>query len=185
MPELIVYSDENEYDVQTYIQHLQLSGLFDAGGSGQACAASSKRPKSPAMSIRAMAAGRVSPYVGLSFSYATLRPCDMVTVGAFTPWEVHEDVEIAMAALEHRFPNLEGRSSPNKTVALGGQVARFLRRKRSRARGCVLRPAPRFFPKSSKAFPSGQGAACQKSNLSKLVDGGASSPATATPTSFC
>ena len=35
--------------------------------------------------------------------------------------EVHEDVEIALAALEHRFPNLEGRSSPNKTVALGGK----------------------------------------------------------------
>ena len=80
-----------------------------------------EKAKKPVMSIKAMAAGRVSPYVGLSFSYATLRPCDMVTVGAFTPWEVHEDVEIAMAALEHRFPNLEGRSSPNKTVALGGK----------------------------------------------------------------
>jgi len=33
---------------------------------------------------------------------------------------VHEDVEIALAALEHRFPNLEGRSSPNRTAALGG-----------------------------------------------------------------
>ena len=67
-----------------------------------------------------MAAGRVSPYVGITFSFATLRQQDMVTVGAFTPYEVHEDVEIAMAALERRFPELEGRSSPNKTVVLGG-----------------------------------------------------------------
>ena len=31
----------------------------------------------------------------------TIRPCDMVTVGAFTPEEVHGDVEIAMAAIEN------------------------------------------------------------------------------------
>ena len=29
-------------------------------------------------------------------------------------------LEIALSALERRFPNLEGRDSPNKTVALGG-----------------------------------------------------------------
>ena len=67
-----------------------------------------------------MAAGRVSPYVGLTFSFATLRPCDMVTLGAFTPEEVDEDVEIAMAAIERRHPDLEGRASPNRTAALGG-----------------------------------------------------------------
>ena len=72
------------------------------------------------MTIKAMAAGRVSPFVGLSFSYATLRDCDMVTLGAFTQQEVHEDVEIALAAIERRRPMLEGRSSPNKTAALGG-----------------------------------------------------------------
>ena len=45
----------------------------------------------------------------------------MVTVGAFTPEEVHEDVEIALAALERRLPNQEGRATPNKTAALGGE----------------------------------------------------------------
>ena len=66
-----------------------------------------ERAKKPVMSIKSMAAGRVSPYVGLTFSFDTLRPCDMVTVGAFTPAEVHEDVEIAMAALERRFPEIK------------------------------------------------------------------------------
>ena len=120
MPELIVYSDENEYDVQTYIQIYNCLG-FLMQVEVEGVRSIIEKAKKPVMSIKAMAAGRVSPYVGLSFSYATLRPCDMVTVGAVTPWEVHEDVEIAMAALEHRFPNLEGRSSPNKTVALGGK----------------------------------------------------------------
>lgn len=120
MPELIVYSDENEYDVQTYIQLYNCLGFLMQVEVEQVRAIIEKAKK-PVMTIKSMAAGRVSPYVGLNFSFHTLRPCDMVTVGAFTPYEVHEDVEIALAALEHRFPNLEGRSSPNKTVALGGK----------------------------------------------------------------
>ena len=50
--------------------------------------------------------------MGLTFSYATLRPCDMVTLGAFTPDEVHEDVEIALATIERRHPELSRRNSP-------------------------------------------------------------------------
>ena len=76
--------------------------------------------KKPVMNIKSMAAGRVTPYVGLTFNWNVLRPQDMITVGCFTADEVHEDVEISMAALEHRFPNLERRASPNdKQAALG------------------------------------------------------------------
>jgi hypothetical protein len=71
--------------------------------------------KKPVMTIKSMAAGRVSPFVGLSFSWNTIRPCDMVTVGCMNPDEVDEDVEISMAAFEKRQANLEGRNSPNKT----------------------------------------------------------------------
>ena len=45
----------------------------------------------------------------------------MVTLGAHTPAEVHEDVEIALAAIERRYPNLERRASPNMTAVLGGK----------------------------------------------------------------
>ena len=67
------------------------------------------------MTIKSMAAGRNYALCRhLRFPFATLRDCDMVTIGAHTPQEVHEDVEIAMAALEKApFPDLEGRSSPN------------------------------------------------------------------------
>ena len=71
--------------------------------------------KKPVMTIKSMAAGRCTPFVGLTFNYATIRPCDMVTVGAFSAAEVHEDVEIAMAALERRRPILGRRSSPVPT----------------------------------------------------------------------
>lgn len=119
MPEIILYSDQNGYDVETYIQIFNCAG-FLMQVEIEYIAKVIQGAKKPVMTIKAMAAGRVSPYVGLTFSFATLRGCDMVTLGAYDADEVHEDVEIAMAAIERRFPNLEGRSSPNKTAALGG-----------------------------------------------------------------
>jgi hypothetical protein len=66
-----------------------------------------------------MAAGRVTPFVGLTFSWNAIRPCDMVTVGCLTPEEAAEDIEISRAALEHRLPDLAGRASPKKTAIMG------------------------------------------------------------------
>jgi len=45
----------------------------------------------------------------------------MVTLGAFTPTEVHEDVEIALAAIERRRPMLGKRSSPVMTSILAAR----------------------------------------------------------------
>ena len=117
MPELVLYSDKNEYDVQTYIQIYNCMG-FMMQVEIEAVNKIIHEAKKPVMTIKSMAAGRCSPFVGITFSYNTIRPCDMVTVGAMTADEVHEDVEIAMAALEHRRPDLEGRSSPNRTEIL-------------------------------------------------------------------
>ena len=121
MPELVLYSDQNGYDVQTYIQIYNCAG-FLMQVEVEGVRAIIENAKKPVMSIKPMAAGRVSPYVGLTFSFATLRPCDMVTVGAHTPEEVYEDVEIALAAIERRFPDMERRSSPNRTAVLGGAL---------------------------------------------------------------
>ena len=121
MPELVLYSDNHpEYDVQTYIQLYNCLGFLmqiEVEGVRRII----ENAKKPVMTIKSMAAGRCTPYVGLTFSFATLRPQDMVTVGAFSAREVHEDVEIALASLERRFPNLENRNSPNQTAVLGGK----------------------------------------------------------------
>ncbi|MEA4823546.1 MAG: hypothetical protein VB111_05440 [Clostridiaceae bacterium] len=118
MPELVLFSDEQGYDVETYIQIYNCMG-FLMQVEVEYIHKVIWGAKKPVMTIKSMAAGRCSPFVGLTFSYSTIRPCDMVTLGAFTPAEVHEDVEIAMAAIERRPPAIEGRSSPNKTPALG------------------------------------------------------------------
>lgn len=111
MPELIVYSDLNEYDIQTYIQIYNCMG-FLMQVEIEYVNKVIWNAKKPVMTIKPMAAGRCSPFVGLNFSYATIRPCDMVTVGCMTPDEAAEDIEIGMAAIGRRQPDMEGRSSP-------------------------------------------------------------------------
>jgi len=117
MPELIIYSDQNEYDVQTYIQIYNCMG-FLMQLEVEYIHKVIWNAKKPVMTIKAMAAGRVTPFVGLNFAWNTIRPCDMVTVGCMTPEEATEDIEISMAAIEGRPPKMEGRSSPNKTTIM-------------------------------------------------------------------
>ena len=112
MPELVVYSDLNGYDVQTYIQIYNCMGFLmqvEVETVNQII----HDAKKPVMTIKPMAAGRTTPFVGLNFSWATIRDCDMVTVGCFDENEAREDIEISLAALERRRANIEKRSSPN------------------------------------------------------------------------
>ena len=121
MPEMIVYSDANGYDVETYIQIFNCMG-FLMQIEVETVASIIHNAKKPVMTIKAMAAGRTTPYIGLTFSWNAIRDQDMVTVGAHTPDEAEEDIEISFAALEHRFPNLEKRSSPVQDQAAFGEV---------------------------------------------------------------
>ena len=84
MPEIVVYSDENDYDVETYIQIynsmgflMQLEVDWIAGIIHNA--------KKPVMTIKPMAAGRISPFAAFPFVWNTIRDIDMVTVGTMTP----------------------------------------------------------------------------------------------------
>ncbi|MHC1694891.1 MAG: hypothetical protein AB9835_06415 [Eubacteriales bacterium] len=120
MPELIIYSDANSYDIQTYIQLYNCMG-FLMQVEIEYIARVINNAKKPVMTIKPFAAGRTTPYVGLNFVYNTIRDCDMVTVGTSTPEEAAEDIEIGFAALERRFPNLDGRSSPNKNQSAFGK----------------------------------------------------------------
>jgi hypothetical protein len=113
MPEIIQYSDLNEYDVETYIQIFNCLG-FLMQVEIESVIRIIHGAKKPVMTIKPMAAGRVTPYVGLTFNWNVLREKDMITVGCINRYEVDEDVEISLAALEKRLPDLEGRSSPAK-----------------------------------------------------------------------
>ena len=118
MPEVVQYADSNEYDVETYIQIFNCMG-FLMQVEVENVARIIWNAKHPVMTIKPMAAGRTTPYVGLTFSWNAIRDCDMVTVGTNSPREAAEDIEISVSALEHRFPDLEARSSPFRQTVLG------------------------------------------------------------------
>lgn len=120
MPELVVYSDENENDVETYIQIYNAAG-FLMQVEIETVNRIIRNAKKPVMTIKSMAAGRLTPFVGLNFCWATIRDCDMVTVGCFSAREAEEDIEISRAALERRAPNIGQRSSPNQNQAAFGK----------------------------------------------------------------
>ena len=117
MPELVMFSDENGYDVETYIQIYNCMG-FLMQVEVEAVAAIIRGAKHPVMTIKPLAAGRTTPFVGLNFSWATIRDCDMVTLGCFNEAEAAEDIEISLAALERRMPKIAGRNSPAKNQAV-------------------------------------------------------------------
>jgi hypothetical protein len=108
MPEVIEYADENEYDVETYIQIYNAIG-FLMQVEIETVHRIIWNAKKPVLTIKPMAAGHLNPFVGLNFSWATIRPQDMVAVGCMTPLEAHESVEISLAAFERRLPDVAGR----------------------------------------------------------------------------
>ena len=79
MPELVTYSDANGYDVETYIQIFNCMG-FLMQVEVESVARIIQNAKHPVMTIKPMAAGRTTPYIGLNFNWAVLREQDMITV---------------------------------------------------------------------------------------------------------
>ena len=112
MPELVLYSDENGYDVETYIQIYNCMG-FLMQVEVETVAQIIHNAKKPVMTIKPMAAGRTTPFVGLNFAWNTIREQDMITLGCTHAEEALEDIEISMAALEGRMARIGKRSSPN------------------------------------------------------------------------
>ena len=106
MPESIIIADESNLDVATYILIYNAAGFLmpieiDWGHYIIHHAAK------PVITIKPFAAGRIHPFVGLNFSWSTIRPQDMITVGTITPDEAKELVEMSLAHFERRQADIE------------------------------------------------------------------------------
>jgi hypothetical protein len=106
MPETPVYADEQDLDVETYIQIYNAAGFLMQIEIDWVHRMIWQR-KRPVLTIKPLAAGRLQPLVGLAFAWATLRPQDMVTVGCYTPDEAKEVIEISQSLLEQRASRTE------------------------------------------------------------------------------
>jgi hypothetical protein len=105
MPEAIVYADRQNADVETYLQLYNSAGFLMQVEVDWVMKVI-KEARKPVMTIKPLAAGRILPPVGLAFVWATLRDCDMVTIGTTTPEEAREVAELSLGFLEHRAPEI-------------------------------------------------------------------------------
>ena len=106
MPEAIVYADETGLDVESYIQ------LYNAAGFLMQVEVEwvhriIQNAKKPVIAIKPLAAGRLTPLVGLTFVWNTIRDQDMVCLGTMTPEEAAEGIEMSLAILERRRSEVE------------------------------------------------------------------------------
>jgi hypothetical protein len=120
MPEAIVYADESDLDVATYISIYNAAGFLmhlEIDWTHRIIS----NAKHPVITIKPMAAGRLLPLVGLAFSWATIRDIDMVAVGTSTPDEAREVIEISRSILERRAAGVELQKTRSKQTVTGAQ----------------------------------------------------------------
>lgn len=94
MPETIQIADDNDLDVAAYIQiynavgflmHREVDNIYNI----------IQNAKKPVITIKPMAAGHISPFVGLSFVWNTIRGGDMVAVGTLNTEEALELITLS------------------------------------------------------------------------------------------
>lgn len=112
-PEAAVYADRCGADVVSYIQIYNAAGFL--------CQVETDwiqriihEAKKPVMTIKPLAAGRLLPPTGLAFVWNTIRDCDLVTLGTFSPYEAEEGIELSLACLERRRAQVELQSTRSK-----------------------------------------------------------------------
>ena len=118
MPEVPTYADETGLDVATYIQIYNAAGFLmqvEADWARRIIWNASK----PVITIKPLAAGRLLPLVGLAFSWATIRDCDMVTIGTITPDEAREVIDISLSILDRRQSKVALQTTRSKTSVTG------------------------------------------------------------------
>jgi hypothetical protein len=113
MPETIIYADDAEADVETYIQLYNAAGFLLQVETDWVMRII-KNAKKPVMTIKPLAAGKILPPVGLAFVWNTIREQDMVTIGTTTPDEARECIDLSLDFINHRIPGNELQKTRSK-----------------------------------------------------------------------
>jgi len=101
IPETVIYADETNLDVETYIQPFNLMG-FLMQVEVDWVARIIQKAKKPVMAIKTMAAGQIRPFQAMTFTWNAIRDRDMVVVGTMAPEEAQELMELSLEVLERR-----------------------------------------------------------------------------------
>jgi hypothetical protein len=101
LPETIIYADDTNADVETYIALYNAVGYLMHVEVDWMCHII-RHAKKPVITIKPFAAGQIRPFQALPFVWGTLRKQDLVTVGTMSPKEASEVIELSMNFLEQR-----------------------------------------------------------------------------------
>ena len=113
MPEAIIYADSRNADIESYVQPYNAAGFLMQVEVDWIMWVI-RNAKKPVMTIKPLAAGRLTPVVGLAFVWSTIREQDMVTIGCTTPDEAREVLEISWDILSNRIPDYELQKTRSK-----------------------------------------------------------------------
>jgi hypothetical protein len=119
-PEAIICSDQSDADVASYIQPYNAAGFLCQIETDwlQRIFSTAKKP---VLTIKPLAAGRLHPVTGLEFVWRTIRERDLVTIGTMSGYEAEESIEISLACLEGRQPNVDLQFTRSKRTVLAHQ----------------------------------------------------------------
>ncbi len=104
-PEAMVYAKEKNLDAETFItiynaigflMHIEIEWVHNV----------IQEMHKPVITIKPMAAGRLTPLAGLAFSWSTIREQDMVCAGAMTADEAKEIIELSRYFVEKHKPDV-------------------------------------------------------------------------------
>lgn len=115
VPETIIYADEHDMDVQSYVSIFNAMGFLmqlEVDWTQQII----HNAKKPVMTIKPMAAGHIRPLQAFTFVWNAIRDQDMVTVGTMSPYEAAECVELSMGILERRKPEIKLQETRSKST---------------------------------------------------------------------
>lgn len=118
IPETIVFADETDLDVESYIQPFNLMGYLmqlEVDWVGRII----QNARKPVMTIKTMAAGQIRPYQALTFTWNAIRAIDMVTVGTMAPEEAQELVDLSLEILAGKPLSATLQQTRSKATVLG------------------------------------------------------------------
>jgi len=105
-PEVLPIAAERGYDAETFILPFNVVGFLCPVEVEWQAALINYCPK-PVITIKPLAAGRLTPSPGLTFVYDRIKPIDTVAVGVLSPDELRENAALAedlMAKRAHADP---------------------------------------------------------------------------------
>lgn len=97
-PETVIVCDKRPYDVETYIQILNVIG-FLMPVETEWCSRVVREAAHPVICIKPMAAGRVMPSTGFRWTYENCKPVDTVAAGFLSVEEANEDIDVCLEIL--------------------------------------------------------------------------------------